>query len=176
MCPEDPWWNEVCDQLRTCSLSKANHAYLHGEPVDNCPLSAEERASRRRVITGPNDERLTEDRFLCAPAIVANNDAKYQINKDRAKYFARTTGVPLHWSFAVDKASSAVLQNQAIDKETKLLRLDRTCSRPPLPRSTVALSNESRFSCVNLGGSNTTTKTQGACLEHYRWPWGCQWR
>lgn len=122
---QDEWWNEVCDQLRAGCLSEANHRYLHGLPVENCTLSPEERASRRRVITGPDDERLQTSKFLPAPAIVANNDAKYQINKDRAKHFAKAAGVPLHWSFAVDKASAAVLQNQALDKDVKLSRLGR---------------------------------------------------
>lgn len=91
--------------------------------MKGCTLSFEERASRCRVISGPQDKRLQEEKFQEAPVIVANNDAKYQINKDRARKYARATGATLRWSFAVDRASSAVLQNQALDKSTKLLFL-----------------------------------------------------
>ena len=77
---KDPYWNEVTDELRAGQLSEKNWCYLNGKPVKGCTLSEEERQSRRRVITGPNDPRLQEDRFKEAPAIVGTNDAKYQIN------------------------------------------------------------------------------------------------
>ena len=57
---KDDWWNEVSDQIRSGRLSENNWKYLHGKPVDGCSLSAEERASRCRVIAGPNDPRLQE--------------------------------------------------------------------------------------------------------------------
>lgn len=118
----------MTDQLRDGCLSDENHKYLHGIPVDGCQLSKQERASRRRVIIGPHDPRLQEARFRDAPVIVANNDAKYQINKDRAKHYAKSAGVPLRWSVALDKASSAALQSQACDKQAKLLHLGRATS------------------------------------------------
>lgn len=74
---KDDWWNEVTDQLRAGRLSENNWKYLHGKSVEGCQLSPEERDSRRRVITGPDDPRLQEARFQEAPIIVANNDSKY---------------------------------------------------------------------------------------------------
>ena len=86
-CCKDDWWNEVVDELRRGELSEENWRYLHGKPVEGCRLTAAERESRRRVIAGPGDPRLGEEKFRWAAAIVANNDAKYQINKDRAEVF-----------------------------------------------------------------------------------------
>ena len=116
----DEWWNEVTEEIRAGKLSDKNHRYLLGLPVEGCRLSAEERASRRRVITGPDDPRLLEARFQEAPVIVANNDAKYQINKDRAKKFARDTGQKLRWAIAKDVASAEALQSQMCDKDRKI--------------------------------------------------------
>ena len=120
---KDPYWNEVTDELRAGQLSEKNWCYLNGKPVKGCTLSEEERQSRRRVITGPNDPRLQEDRFKEAPAIVGTNDAKYQINKDRAQRYAKDTGAQLHWSQARDVASSEVLLVQPCDKERKIQTL-----------------------------------------------------
>ena len=78
----------------------------------------EERVSRQRVITFADDPRLQESRFKEA-AIVANNDARYQINKDRAKYYSRASGAPLRWAAAVDTATEA-LQAELCDKEAKI--------------------------------------------------------
>ena len=120
---KDGWWNQVTDQLRAGNLSQKNWKFVHGEPVEGCQLSAEERASRCRVITGPDDERLKAPRFQEAEAIVANNDAKYQINKDRAKRYARDAGAELRWAIAKDVASVEVLQVQLCDKDRKIKSL-----------------------------------------------------
>lgn len=120
---KDAWWNEVTDELRAGNLSEENYKYLHGQPVEGCQLSAEERASRRRIITGPDDERLKAPRFQEAVAIVANNDAKYQINKDRAKKYARDAGAELRWAIAKDVAGAEVLQAQLCDKDRKIKSL-----------------------------------------------------
>ena len=117
---KDPWWNQVTDELRAGQLSEKNWRYLHGRPVEGCTLSEEERQSRRRVITGPNDPRLQEDRFKEAPTIVGTNDAKYQINKDRTQRYAKDTGAQLHWPQARDVASNEVLLVQPCDKERKI--------------------------------------------------------
>ncbi|CAE7457464.1 pfh1 [Symbiodinium natans] len=117
---KDEWWNEVVDELREGYLSDKNHKYLHGRPVEGCTLSSEERASRQRVIDGPDDPRLQDMKFVTGTVIVANNDAKYQINKDRAAGYARAAETPLRWSVAKDKALSKVLQTQACDKDAKL--------------------------------------------------------
>ena len=120
---KDEWWNEVTDELRACKLSDKNYKYLHGLPVEGCQLSPEERASRRRVITGPDDPRLQLPKFLEAPLIVANNDSKYQVNKDRARKYARDAGAELRWAPAKDVASSEALQAQICDKDRKIKRL-----------------------------------------------------
>ena len=115
----DPWWNEVVDELRRVQLSKPNHKYLHGVKVEGCTLSAKERASRKRVIDSPMDPRLQEAKFREAPVIVPNNDARYQINKDKARAYSQATGAPLKWSVASDKASTEALQAQDCSKEAK---------------------------------------------------------
>ena len=51
---------------------------------------------------------------------IANNDSKYQINKDRAEKYARDTGAQLRWAIAKDIASSEALQAQTCDKERKI--------------------------------------------------------
>ena len=122
---KDEWWNEVGDELRAGHLSDKNYNYLHGIPVPGCQLSEEQRAARRRVITGPGDPRLLQDKFQEAPLIVANNDSKYQINKDRAKKYAKDAGAELRWSIAKDVASNEALQAQVCDKDRKIRSLDR---------------------------------------------------
>ena len=120
---KDEWWNQVTDELRAGKHTEETSRFLHGKPVEGCHLPPAERASRQRVITGPNDPRLQEPKFQEAPVIVANNDAKYQINKDRAKKHARDTGAELRWAIAKDVASSETLRSQMCDKDRKLKRL-----------------------------------------------------
>ncbi|CAJ1461990.1 unnamed protein product [Effrenium voratum] len=117
---KDDWWNEVVDELRRGELSEENWRYLHGKPVAGCRLTAAERESRRRVIAGPGDPRLGEEKFRWAAAIVANNDAKYQINKDRAEDYSRAAESPLRWSVALDAPSAEVLQTQECDKAARV--------------------------------------------------------
>ena len=106
---KDEWWTEVSDEVRHGRLSDKNHKYLHGERVEGCTLSEAERRSRQRVIRSPDDPRLQEERFKEAMVVVANNDARYQINKDRAKHYSQAADTPLYWSVARDVASSAAL-------------------------------------------------------------------
>ena len=117
---KDPWWNEVVDQLRNGRLSESNHKYLHGLPVQGCTLTPAERESRRRVILGSNDLRLKLPKFKDAVVIVANNDARYQINKDRAEAYGLESGAEVRWALARDVASSAALQSKPCDKKTKM--------------------------------------------------------
>lgn len=120
---QDDWWNEVTDELRAGHLSDKNRKYLHGEPVEGCQLTKEEKASRNRVISGPDDPRLQEPKFQEAPLILANNDSKYQVNKDRARKYAQNAKAELRWSQARDKASSHALQVDPCDKNRKLKSL-----------------------------------------------------
>ena len=120
---QDAWWNDVVDELRAGHLSEKNHRYLHGLPVEGCNLELAERASRCRVIHGQHDPRLQEPKFKNAVVIVANNDARYQINKDRAvRYSLVATGEQPRYAAAMDKASTAALQAEMCDKDTKIRR------------------------------------------------------
>ena len=108
------------DEMRSGCLSETTWRYLHGYAVDGCALSDEEKASRRRVITSVEDPRLKQDKFKEAVAIVANNDARYQINKDRTRFYSQATGTPLRWSSAKDHASTEALQAEECDKQAKI--------------------------------------------------------
>ena len=120
---KDHWWNEVVDQKRAGQLSDSNWRYLHGFPVEGCTLSEEERLSRQRVITSFADPRLQEEKFKHAMAVVANNDARYQINKDRAKRYSQEARTPLYWSAAQDTASTPALQEADCSHEAKIRRV-----------------------------------------------------
>ena len=124
---KDEWWNEVVDELRAVRLSRRNWQYLHGIRPEGCTLSEEERRSRQRVLVSLDDTRLRESRFEEAPVIVANNDARYQINKDRAKSHSLSAETPLRWCVATDRASSTVLQVQECDKDTRIRNLVYVC-------------------------------------------------
>ena len=112
--------SQVVEQMRNGGLSDDNRDYLHGRPVKGCNLSEEEKRSRQRVVDGPWDPRLQEEKFVNAVVIVPNNDAKYQINKDRAMAYARHAKTPLEWSVAQDTAGAEALQAQVCDKEAKI--------------------------------------------------------
>ena len=116
----DDWWNEVVDEFRAGYLSETNWKYLHGMPVEGCTLSREERASRRRVILSASDPRLSEKKFVEAPVIVANDDAKYQINKDRSKAYAQSAETQCRLSVALDLASNEALQAADCNKAAKI--------------------------------------------------------
>ena len=52
--------------------------------------------------------------------VVANNDARYQINKDRAKRYSQAADAELFWSVAQDQASSAALQAEDCSRDAKI--------------------------------------------------------
>ena len=58
------------------------------------------------VLTDAFDFRLQDDLFVNAAVIVATNDLKYAINKQRAQLFAVQHGKRLTWCPAVDKPTS----------------------------------------------------------------------
>ena len=119
---------QVVNQLGHGYLSEENRKYLHGEPVEGCRLSVEERRSRKRVIDGPEDPRLQEAKYQTAPVNVAHNDARCQINKDRAEKYSADAGLARpRWSLAVDIASSKALQADACDKDAKIRRGSTHC-------------------------------------------------
>jgi hypothetical protein len=53
-----------------------------------CKFCTQERASKRLVLSHSNDQRLEQPNFCNAPAIFANNDIKYDTNKQRARKYA----------------------------------------------------------------------------------------
>jgi hypothetical protein len=59
-------------------------------------------------------------RFQEAPLIVANNDSKYQVNKDRARKYAKDVNAELLWAQATDVASSDALKTQVCDMDQKI--------------------------------------------------------
>ena len=61
-----------------------------------CAFCKGERQSRRLVLDR-NDARISEERYLAAPAIFPNNDVKYEVNKLRAGKFAERTMQPITW-------------------------------------------------------------------------------
>ncbi len=79
---------------------------------NECEKCKEERKSRRLVAQGPEDERLREEKFQVAPAIVPNNSVKYDINKIRAHEYAASSGEGIAWCRAHDKPSQRVLQGR----------------------------------------------------------------
>ena len=152
-CCKDDWWNEVVDELRRGELLEENWRYLHGKPVEGCRLTAAERESRRRVIAGPGDPRLGEEKFRWAAAIVANNDAKYQINKDRAEDYSRAAESPLRWSVALDAPSAEVLR----EREKKV----RARGELPCARRSATRPRGSGGSSITTG----TPRTSPACCR-----------
>ena len=50
---------------------------------------------------------------------MANNDARYQINKDKARAYSKESGAPLRWSVAKDMAEAKALQAEDCSKEAK---------------------------------------------------------
>ena len=57
--------------------------------------ACEQRASKKLVADDGNDARFQSEKFASAPAMFANNDVKYDVNKLRATAFAakQNTGV-----------------------------------------------------------------------------------
>ena len=95
-----------------------------------CRICNKERADRCRVISGLDDGRLQDPTFVKAPAIFANNDIKFDVNKKRARIYAATTGQAITWSQAQDIPSSAVLSDNPDVGRAKLQwlqRHDRDC-------------------------------------------------
>ena len=108
--------------------------------------------------------------------IVANNDAKYQINKLRAKKYARDVGAQLRWSPAKDVASSEALQAQVCNKDCKIKCLGATGHPVPAvqyslfqcflscPKNVNPIKHPTPKSCfkppcIVPGGCSTTTRT-----------------
>ena len=75
-----------------------------------CDICRAERASRKRVASGPEDPRFRQEKFMAAPAIFANNDVKYDANKTRARAFAAATSALITYAVAKDTPSEEALR------------------------------------------------------------------
>jgi hypothetical protein len=94
-----------------------------------CKKCQLERCRRKRVVHEDFDEIHT-DRFEKAPAIVPNNDIKYDTNKKRAIRFAHSKQETIFWSVAKDTVSLDTLRDDPslpLKKQDWLQRHDRDC-------------------------------------------------
>ena len=81
-------------------------ATLEGE----CEVCKKERKSRMLVAQGAKDPRFMEDKFLKAPAVVPNNDMKYDLNKTRALGYANKKKIGVMYCIAKDSPSHEALR------------------------------------------------------------------
>ena len=83
-------------ELEKSSLKESLRAqYAEETKKGECTKCKKEREERILVASGPEDKRFMEPKFLAAPAVVPNNDMKYELNKKRALGYAskKKTGV-----------------------------------------------------------------------------------
>ena len=112
----------------TCMRLLSSHATPQQILTDECAVCAAERVSRRLVASTPDDPRFGT--FQSAISIFSTNDIKYHVNKVRARQWADTASVPLHYAIARDMASSTVLQEKPEVRRAKiewLRRHDQEC-------------------------------------------------
>jgi len=77
-----------------------------------CATCKQDRASRARVAKDSMDEQFRSEKFINAPAIFANNDIKYDVNKRRAREFASTVRQGITWSQAKDTPTHDALRER----------------------------------------------------------------
>ena len=156
---EDPWLLEIQLEMRAGNLSTEAWHFLHGQPTEHpgswlngklscenrncvhtwaqnqqeCETCQAERKRRHRVLNKPNDMRHLEEKFVTAPAIFANNDIKFDVNKSRAQIFAETTEQAITWSIARDKPSNKVIATKPNLAEEKKVWLTRGASVTQVP-------------------------------------------
>lgn len=59
-----------------------------------------------------NDPRFQEERFVKAPAVLPNNDSKYDVNKKRSLHFAATKKEGIMYCIAQDVSSHEALRER----------------------------------------------------------------
>ena len=126
----------ACDRLKCMALAQRAAKASTEEAAaaiigQECEVCKAERASRCRVLSGPDDPRLLEPKFLKAPAIFPNNDIKYHVNKLRAQIFAARGSEACTWAPARGRPGTAALQDKpdiAAEKLAWLQRHDRDCA------------------------------------------------
>ena len=92
---------------------------------DECNFCRKERKARKRVVDDDTVSLLQEKRFVEAPAVVPNNDIKYEAAKRRAIGHARKTKQAIIWCPAKDMASAEALLDEPTLVDKKLEWLQR---------------------------------------------------
>ena len=75
-----------------------------------CDVCKLERDSKHLVLRGEHDPRLDHVNYRNAPAIFANNDLKYDTNKQRAKKYAQLENKVIASACAKDTPSQDALR------------------------------------------------------------------
>ena len=99
--------------------------------AQECATCQGERRKRCRVAVDEKHQEFAWPKFLKAPAIVANNDVKYDTNKKRAAQFAHRQRQSIFWCIAKDNVTLDALRDNPSLPEKKrdwLQRHDRECS------------------------------------------------
>jgi len=114
--------------LDTKRASQSDVAHKACIEARECKTCREDRASRNRVASGPDDAQFTNAKFSKAPAVSPNNDVKYDTNKRRAHTFAASTNAAVTYAVAKDTPSQDALREKpglAAEKMKWLQRHDR---------------------------------------------------
>ena len=90
-----------------------------------CKDCRAERVSKQLVARNADDPRFKEDKFVRAPAVFANNDIKYEVNKLRAQAYAAKTKVGIVYCPAKDTPSAEALRAREDLPSQKLTWLQR---------------------------------------------------
>ena len=77
---------------------------------DECAECKEERKKRILVAENAQDLKISEEKFVRAPAVFANNDVKYEVNKKRALGYANKMKTGVMYCPAKDKPSHEALR------------------------------------------------------------------
>ena len=88
-------------------------------------LPKKERESKKLVALTPEDSRFATEQFAKAPAIFANNDLKYAVNKKRALLYAGHSNESITYACAKDSASADALREKPDLAQEKLQWLRR---------------------------------------------------
>ena len=90
-----------------------------------CEQCKEERRTRNLVARDCNDVRFRSEAFIRAPAVFANNDLKYEVNKFRANLFASAVHEAITYCPAKDTPSPEALRERPDLPAQKLSWLQR---------------------------------------------------
>ena len=97
---------------------------------NECAFCQQSRTSKKLVASGKDDARFFTPKFAEARAVFANNDIKYDVNKQRARFWARSRSTQLLWICATDVAKHKAVQERPYFQKDKLKWLtyhDKNC-------------------------------------------------